>query len=168
MRQIDTDLAIQRLAERRIEEAMREGKFDNLPGRGMPVDLDDMPADERARMVWWALKLMRNAGRTPDEVRWRKRVDALRDELAMATSEDRVRSVVGAINVLVKQVNTVRAAGQAPLVAADLGREIGRLHARRRQGVSVALDLSACANELCASANPSAARYCRRCGGRMG
>ncbi|HSI33970.1 MAG: DnaJ family domain-containing protein [Phycisphaerae bacterium] len=51
--------ALRRLAEHRIEQAMREGKFDNLSGAGQPVDLDSMPVDENARMIWWALKIMR-------------------------------------------------------------------------------------------------------------
>jgi hypothetical protein len=42
---VDFDAAFRRLADRRIEEAMREGKFDNLPGRGKPIELDPMPAD---------------------------------------------------------------------------------------------------------------------------
>ena len=59
MKQFENDRALQRLAEHRIEQAMRQGQFDNLPGAGQPVDLSDMPADENARMVWWALRLMR-------------------------------------------------------------------------------------------------------------
>ena len=34
------------LLDRRIEDAMREGKFDNLPGAGQPLDLEPMPAEE--------------------------------------------------------------------------------------------------------------------------
>jgi hypothetical protein len=60
MKQFENERALQRLAEHRIEQAMRQGKFDHLQGAGQPVDLDDMPADENARMVWWALKLMRS------------------------------------------------------------------------------------------------------------
>ena len=30
------------LAERKIQEAMREGQFDNLPGRGRPQKLEDL------------------------------------------------------------------------------------------------------------------------------
>src|ERR671912_60386 len=98
MRQFQIDSALQRLAERRIEEAMRQGKFDNLPGRGQPCDLDSIPVDENARMVWWALRMMRNAGQTPEEVRLRQQVQSLKDELSQAMSESRVRALVGVIN----------------------------------------------------------------------
>ena len=34
--------AITLIAERRIAEAMSEGRFDNLPGRGRPQELEDL------------------------------------------------------------------------------------------------------------------------------
>src|SRR5438270_293318 len=89
--------ALRRLAERRIEEAMREGKFDNLAGKGRPLDLEPMPADENARMTWWMLRILKSSDFTPDEVRWRKQLDGLRADLASATTEARVRALVGAI-----------------------------------------------------------------------
>ena len=63
MKHDDLNSAMRRLAEHRIEQAIRQGKFDNLPGAGGPVDLDDIPADENARMVWWALRMMRASDR---------------------------------------------------------------------------------------------------------
>src|SRR5687768_7760291 len=97
LKNVDIESALRRLADRRIEEAMREGKFDNLPGMGQPLVLEPMPAEENARLMWWAIKLMRNADFTPDEVRLRKQVDTLRDELAAAASEQRVVYLVAAI-----------------------------------------------------------------------
>src|SRR3954447_12173232 len=87
---IDITAALRRLAERRIEDAMKEGKFDNLSGAGQPLELDPMPADENARMMWWALRIMRQNDFTPDEIRWRKIIDGLRDEQATTTSESRL------------------------------------------------------------------------------
>jgi hypothetical protein len=163
----DINSALQRLAERRIEEAMRQGKFDNLPGRGQPCEIEPMPADENARAVWWALRMMKKHGRTPDEARLRQHVRSLEEELEAATSEGRVRSLVGAINVAVRQVNAIvaRYGDDAYLAGADLGRELGKLHHRlKREQLAAAAALVSCANSLCASANPGAARFCRRCG----
>src|SRR5438445_3286086 len=121
MRNVDIEGALRRVAERRIEEAMREGKFDNLPGRGMPCDPEPAPADENARMIWWALRIMKNAGHTPEEVQWRKRIQLLKDELATATTQPRVRVLVEAINVIVKQLNTLGTnAINLPVVPVDL------------------------------------------------
>ena len=77
---------------------MREGKFDNLPGKGKPLDLEPMPADENARLTWWAIRLLKQNDFTPDEVRLRKQIDMLRDELAVAKTEQRVVFLVTAIN----------------------------------------------------------------------
>ena len=131
LKDVDIESALRRLADRRIEEAMREGKFDNLPGRGKPLDLEPMPAEENARLMWWAIKLMRNADVTPDEVRLRKQIDGLRDQLATAGTEERVRALVTAVNVLVKRVNTLGTnALNAPVIPADLEDELQRLRDR--------------------------------------
>jgi len=53
LKHFDFRNAMRRLAERRIEEAMQQGKFDNLPGRGKEINLDDLPAyeDERIALI---------------------------------------------------------------------------------------------------------------------
>jgi hypothetical protein len=164
---VDIEGAMRRLAERRIEDAMREGKFDNLPGAGKPLDLEPMPADENARMMWWALRIMRNNDFTPDEVVWRKRIDKLKDELAAALTEPRVTALVKAINDLAKRVNTmgtnVLRVPVAPLILED---ELGKW--RERRGSAAAGGRSICCrNAQCHRDNPAGARFCRRCGGRL-
>src|SRR5436305_3815900 len=79
---VDIESAMRRLADRRIEEAMREGKFDNLRGMGQPLDLDSAPAEENARMMWWCLRLLKNNDFTPDEIRYRKSIENLKGELS--------------------------------------------------------------------------------------
>src|SRR5918997_7093737 len=131
LKDVDIEGALRRLADRKIEEAMRAGKFSNLSGAGKPIDLEPMPADENARLMWWALRIFKQNDLTPDEVRWRKQIDGLKDELAVATTEARVVALVRAINALVRQVNTLGTnalkAGVAPL---DLEAEKERLRER--------------------------------------
>lgn len=70
------------IANEKIEEAMRRGEFDNLPGKGKPLDLEDdahIPPDQRM-----AYRLMKNAGVAPPEVSLRKELEALKTELAKA------------------------------------------------------------------------------------
>jgi hypothetical protein len=58
------------LAEARIEEAMRQGAFDDLPGAGRPLDLDDdrlVPEPLRA-----AYRILKNAGFVPPEIEARR------------------------------------------------------------------------------------------------
>src|SRR5215211_2064011 len=107
LKDVDIESALRRLADRKIEEAIRAGKFDNLPGAGKPLDLEPMPADENARLMWWAIRIFKQNDFTPDEVRWRKQIDGLKDELAEATTEARVVALVRAINALVRQLNTL-------------------------------------------------------------
>ena len=45
LKNLDMESAMRRLAERRIEEAMRQGKFDNLKGAGQPIDMEPAPAE---------------------------------------------------------------------------------------------------------------------------
>jgi hypothetical protein len=129
---VDIDSAMRRLADRRIEEAMREGKFNNLPGAGKPFDLEPMPANEDARLVWWALRVMRQNDFTPEEVRWRKQLDGLRDSLATATTEAFVEAIINAYNKLVHQINTLGTnALKAPVAAMSLELELKQLRERQ-------------------------------------
>jgi hypothetical protein len=107
LKDVDLENAFRRLADRRIEDAMREGKFDNLPEAGEPLELEPIPAEENARAAWWTIKILRQNGVVPEEVQWRKRIDTLKSLLVRAQSERIVREVVGQINVLVHKLNTL-------------------------------------------------------------
>jgi hypothetical protein len=128
---IDFEGGLRRLADRKIEEAMREGKFDRLAGMGQPLELEDIPAGENQRMLWWALKIMRNSDYTPDEVRWRKQIDLLRGRISALVDESELPGLVDEINLLVHQINTLGTnALQLPTVQLDLETELARLRAR--------------------------------------
>jgi hypothetical protein len=128
---IDISAAMRRLAERRIEDAMREGKFDNLEGAGKPLALEEMPADENVRMTWWAIKILRQNDVIPDEVRWRKALDHVRARLEALTDESRLVEVVRQVNALVHQINTLGTnALKEPVAPVDLETERARLRQR--------------------------------------
>jgi hypothetical protein len=104
---IDIESALRRVADRRIDEAMREGKFDNLPGAGQPLNLEPMPAEENARMTWWMLRILHKNDFTPDEVRLRKSIERLREELDRLRDVRKLPMLVLRINELVRQLNTL-------------------------------------------------------------
>ena len=177
---IDLESALRRLADRRIEEAMREGKFDNLPGMGKPLDLEPMPADENARLTWWAIRLLKQNDFTPDEIRLRKQVDQLRDELAAAKTEQRVVFLVTAINAAVRNLNTLgtNAINHAPM--APLSLEVERKRFRERMALTDSESLVStevarprvtgirhCRHKDCKSRNAANARFCRVCGRKL-
>ncbi len=130
LKDIDFEGAFRRLAEKRIEEAIRHGKFSNLRGEGKPIELEPMPADESARMAWSALRIMRQNDFTPHEVRWRRALDHLKTQLAGVTDETRLTSLVEQINQLVHQINTLGTNALASGVAGvELEAERQRLRA---------------------------------------
>jgi hypothetical protein len=104
---IDIDAGLRRIAERKIEAAIEEGKFDNLEGAGKPLDLEPMPADENARMLWWALRLFKRNDVIPDEVKYRKSIEAIRASLPSAASEADLASRVATMNDLILKLNTM-------------------------------------------------------------
>lgn len=81
---------IQNIAERRIAEAQERGDFDNLPGTGKPLRLeDDSAVPEELRMAY---KILKNAGCLPPELADRKEINSLVDLLEHCEDErERVR-----------------------------------------------------------------------------
>ena len=92
---------ISRLAEARIAEGVERGDFDDLPGAGKPLELEDLsrvPAHLRA-----GYKLLRNADVLPPELELRRdiyRLDRLiaesvdpeeREELRRRRRENEIR-----------------------------------------------------------------------------
>ena len=73
-----------RIAEAKITEAMQRGEFDDLPGAGRPLELEDLshvPAHLRL-----GYKVLRNADVVPPEVELRREMYSL-DRLIEATSD---------------------------------------------------------------------------------
>ncbi len=72
----------QALVEQRIQEAMANGAFDNLPGKGKPLDLNQNPYLESGQAL--AFGLLKNNGFAPE---WIERDKEIRQELAAARAE---------------------------------------------------------------------------------
>lgn len=73
-----------RIAENRIREAMAQGQFENLPGVGQPLDLEEyFSAPEDLRM---AFSILKSANCVPAEVELLKEVSRL--ERAIAETAD--------------------------------------------------------------------------------
>ncbi len=68
-----------------IQEAMRNGQFDDLPGKGKLIDLSeyfDTPEEVRA-----AYSILRNAGVLPPELELLKEIEELKQTLANITDD---------------------------------------------------------------------------------
>jgi hypothetical protein len=99
-------ICFQRLAERRIKEAIDEGALDNLPGAGKPLVLEDdsgIPEDLRL-----AYKILKNAGFVPPEVALRKEIAQIEDLLAgMEETQAKYRQIKR-LNFLIMRLNMMR------------------------------------------------------------
>jgi hypothetical protein len=79
-------MSFNRIAENRIREAMEQGAFDNLPGAGRPISLEDyFSTPEDMRMAYSILK---NANCRPLEVELLNEVARLEQAIAAACGDD--------------------------------------------------------------------------------
>ena len=71
--------------ETKIKAAMAEGEFDNLPGKGKPLDLRGyIETPEHVRTAYHILK---NAGYVPEEVRLKKEMELIKEKIKLCKSE---------------------------------------------------------------------------------
>jgi DnaJ family protein C protein 28 len=76
---IPTEAERQALVEQRIQEAMAEGAFDHLPGKGKPLNLNRNPYLDQGQDL--AFGLLKNNGLAPE---WIERDKEIRQELEAA------------------------------------------------------------------------------------
>ncbi|MDQ3821468.1 MAG: DUF1992 domain-containing protein [Acidobacteriota bacterium] len=72
-------MSLESFIEQQIKKAMAEGEFDDLPGKGKPVDLRayfDTPEDLRM-----AYSLLKDANVIPEEMQLLKDIEALKAQL---------------------------------------------------------------------------------------
>lgn len=133
MRFVDPDaylFAIQRLVEERVARAREEGLFDNLPGKGKPLDLSrdrNVPPHLRASFI-----ILRNSGVLPPELQLRKEIQSLKELLRQTTDEEETAALAREINDKVTAFNIMTGlsiSGEMEQVYAD--KVADRLSSRR-------------------------------------
>ncbi len=86
-----------RIAEERIKEAQRAGAFDNLPGKGKPLDLEDLSwVPEDLRIGYLVLK---NAHVLPPEAQLLKDIHTIEDLLKHVEDEGERRALAKSIQL---------------------------------------------------------------------
>ena len=75
-----------RIAEAKIQEGIERGDFDCLPGRGRPLQFDDLSGVPPHLRLGY--KILRNAGVAPPEVELRREVYRLDREIAATTDPE--------------------------------------------------------------------------------
>ncbi len=105
----------QLITERKIQEAIRNGELDNLPGKGQPLQLDDdSHIPEELRLAY---KILKNADCLPPELELKKEIVVLRDLLrGMEDLEEKYR-LMKRLNFQIMKLNTMRRV--SPLLEED-------------------------------------------------
>ena len=81
-----------KLVEERLQAALAEGKFADLPGKGKPLNLEEDPLADPA--LWMARHILRNSGMSLPWVEERRRIEKLCAEAAAELA--RASSMYGA------------------------------------------------------------------------
>lgn len=94
-----------KIAEQRIREAQERGEFDDLPGRGQPLRLEDdsnVPEDLRL-----AYKILKNANCLPPELEAKKEIRQMEDLLESIPDEKEKYKLIKKINYQIMKLNTM-------------------------------------------------------------
>ena len=93
----------QKIIERRIQEAQNRGEFNDLPGRGEPLQMEDdsgIPEDLRL-----AYKILKNADCLPPELQLKKEIRQMEDLLDGIPDEKEKYRQIKKINYKIMQLN---------------------------------------------------------------
>jgi len=84
--------AFEKIAERKIREAIQNGEFDNLLNSGKPIDLDeDCFIPQELRMAYRVLK---NSGCLPPELEFRNEIISLRSMInSLDDDKERIKKI---------------------------------------------------------------------------
>lgn len=97
-------LLLDQTAETRIREAMERGEFDNLPGQGQSLSLDDdrrVPESLRA-----AYRILKNAGYLPPEMEIRREIRNIEQLLIITEDETERRQARKRLDYLLTTLET--------------------------------------------------------------
>lgn len=117
-------LSLDLLAEQRIAAALARGEFEDLPGAGAPLDLDDDPLVPEDLRV--AYRVLKNAGFVPPEVDCLREIAAL-ERLVDDTQEgEQRRRAAARLNLLMAQLDRRPGSANRPLSAGYRARLLAR------------------------------------------
>ncbi len=112
----------QRLAEQRILEAQRRGDFDDLPGKGKPLELEDLswvPDELRIGYI-----VLRNAHVLPPEAELLKEIHTLEDLLKHVEDEGQRKALAKSIQWKVIRLDLLKRRSMSGQSIGDYGRKL--------------------------------------------
>ena len=84
-------MSFHRNADEKIKEAIAKGEFDNLPGKGKPLDLDAYFATPARLRVGYSI--LKSADIIPEEMELLKQIEGLKKSLDSCTSQIEKRAI---------------------------------------------------------------------------
>lgn len=121
-------LVNERWREQRIEEALRQGAFRDLPGKGKPLSaLNDDPD-------WWVKDKLRREGVSvvPPAIQLRQKLARMREEIVRLGSEEQARRRIEEMNAEIRAANrTITTGPPSDLAPLDVEEELARWRAKR-------------------------------------
>ena len=95
--------AFQKIVEKRIKDAQERGDFEDLPGHGEPINIeDDSHIPEEMRLTY---KILKNADCLPPELQLRKEIRQMEDMLDGIPDEKEKYRQIKKINYKIMQLN---------------------------------------------------------------
>lgn len=111
-----------RLAEQRILEAQRRGEFDDLPGKGKPLELEDLSwVPDELRIGYLVLK---NAHVLPTEAELLKDIHTLEDLLKHVEDEGPRKALAKSIQWKVIRLDLLKRRSMSGQSIGDYGRKL--------------------------------------------
>jgi DnaJ-like protein len=118
-----------RIVEERIREAQQAGAFDNLPGKGKPLVLEDLSnVPEDLRMTYHILK---NAQVLPPEVELQKEISTLQDLLKYVEEDDERKALAKEIEWKVIRLDLLKKRSMSLQSARFYGKKLVQRFLRR-------------------------------------
>jgi len=117
------------MVERHVREAQANGTFDNLPGAGAPLRLDDdamVPEELRA-----AYRILKNSGYVPPEVEALRDLREVEQMLQRAHDDAERNKLAGKFNALLARAGALR--GRHFAVDNDYFQKVAEKLARRKR-----------------------------------
>ncbi len=96
----------EKIVEERIQQAMKKGVFDGLPGAGKPLELEDFSAvPEDLRLAY---KILKNADCVPPEIEMKKEIARTESLLTTITDLKERYKIMKKLNFLIMKLNASR------------------------------------------------------------
>ncbi len=95
----------EKIVEERIQHAQRQGFFNHLPGKGLPLPDERTGLNNELRMAY---KILKNADCLPPELELKKEIQSTEDLLSTMTDTKEKFKTIKKLNFLIMKLNLSR------------------------------------------------------------